>query len=71
MTKRSYVLVVLLMLASGIVGSIAGRTFPVTHSVVAQEFRLVDSDGKLCGRIYVDAGGRGQLELLPGARRLK
>ena len=71
MTRRSYLLVVALMLASGLVGGIAARTIPVTRTIVAEEFRLVDGEGKLRGRLYVDAEGRGQVELLPGARRLK
>ena len=38
--------------------------------VIAQEFRLVDENGQVKGRLYVDDKGHGQLEIHPFARSL-
>ena len=39
--------------------------------VVAQEFVLMDENGQICGRLYVDSNGRGQLDLHPMARKVR
>jgi len=68
--RRNLLLIVALMVGSGFIGGMVAHATQLTRTLVAEEFRLVDQDGNLCGRLYVDDEGRGQIELLPQGRKL-
>lgn len=75
MSKREYGIVIVVAAAAGLVGGgISGRLFTVGsvfaqetsrrfQVIEAEEFRLVERDGKPCGRFHVDRNGRPALFL--------
>ena len=75
MEKRDYTLVIAVAAAAGLLGgALSIRLLPITpvfaqdpgrHEKVieAEEFRLVEKDGKPCGRFHVDRSGRPALIL--------
>ena len=79
MKQRDYWFLVVLVVLSGLIGGAVSNWLFVSQDVsvqmarpvvVAEEFRLVDKDGNLRGRLYVDEQGRGQLDLVPGSRAM-
>ena len=71
MKLKNLLLIVALMAISGFIGGLVAYAAQPNRVVIAEEFRLVDKDGNLCGRLYVDDRGRGELDLLPQTKLIQ